>query len=156
MADALCTAARDEDRAWYRLALDLRSVTPDCAAAPGIDYERLAQRVQTSPVEPDVPPGYGRGHVPPDRVAARLERMTGVARRTLTWLRGFGPALEWLRADVVADGRAKLLDALAVGGVATVEDAQRWATAARPTEARRTWARARLREAWSAWYGEAW
>ena len=148
--------SRDEDRALYRLALDLRSVSPDCAAAPGIDYERLSQRVQTSPTEPTLPHGYGRGHVRPDPVAARLTRVAGPALPVLLWLRSFGPTLEWLAADRVEAKRADLLDALANAGIATYEDARRWAAADHPTTARRTWARLRLRAAWSAWTGEAW
>jgi len=149
--------ARDEDRAWYRLALDLRSVAPDCAAAPGIDYERLANRVQTSTSACDLPHDYGRGHVAPDRVAERLERIAGRPGRVLRWLRSFGPALEWLRADTVDDKRGALLDALATGaGAAEIADVQRWAAADKPVDARRQWSRIRLREAWSAWTGEAW
>lgn len=148
--------SRDEDRAWYRLALDLRSVAPDCAAAPGIDYERLSQRVQTSPTQPDVPHGYGRGHVRPDPVAAKLERVSGPALPVLLWLRSFGPALDWLAADRVEAKRSALLDALATSGIASDEDVRRWHAADRMVNARRVWARLRLRAAWSAWYGEAW
>lgn len=157
MADGTASPTRHEDRAWYRLALDLRVVSADCAAAPGIDYERMANRVQMSRVEADVPHDFGRGHVRPDLVAARLERITGRPRAVLSWLRSFGPALEWLAADVIDEKRGALLDALATGsGIATVEEAQRWAVADKPVDARRLWARLRLREAWAAWYGEAW
>jgi len=156
VADGIATT-RDEDRAWYRLALDLRSVAPDCAAAPGIDYERLGNRVQSSPIAYDVPRDYGRGHVAPDRTAAKLARITGRPRKVLTWLRSFGPALEWLRADVIDAHRGALPDALATGAGATEPaDVQRWALADKPVDARRQWARLRLREAWAAWYGETW
>lgn len=146
---------RAEARAWLDLALALRVVAADCAAAPGIDYARMADRVQTSRLEVDVPHGYGRGHVRPDRVAARLATITGRPHTTLAWLRSFGPAVDCLRADVVADRLRDLLDAAALA-VATVEDRQRWAVADKPREAQRSFARRVLREAWAAWYGEAW
>ena len=47
------TVMRDEDRAWYDLARALRVVSSDLAAAPGIDYARLAERVQTSVRDPE-------------------------------------------------------------------------------------------------------
>lgn len=161
MADGV-VATRDEDRAWYRLALDLRSVAPDCAAAPGIDYERMSQRVQGGvprdlhdvAIEQSL---RSAGHVAPDRTAAKLARITGRPRVVLVWLRSFGPALEWLRADVIDEKRGALLDALATGAGATEPaDVQRWAAADKPVDARRQWARLRLREAWAAWYGETW
>lgn len=144
----------DEMTVWYRLALSLRSVSPDCAAAPGIDYERLSQRVQSSPAEPDVPHGYGRGHVRPDAVAARIDRLTGRPRRVCVWLRGFGPALEWLGGERREEHRGDFLDAVALA-CATAEDRLRWLTLDTPREradARRAYARAALAEAAGAWW----
>lgn len=144
----------DTWRAWYRLALDLRSVAPDCASAPGIDYERLSQRVQSSPVEPDLPHGFGRGHVPPDRVAERLTRMTGRPLRVCSWLRSFGPALEWLGGEKAEDHRGDFLDQVALA-CATAEDRSRWVSLdghRAQVEARRRWARAAMGEACRAWH----
>lgn len=144
----------DTWRAWYRLALDLRSVAPDCASAPGIDYERLSQRVQSSPVEPDLPHGFGRGHVPPDRVAERLTRMTGRPLRVCLWLRSFGPALEWLGGEKAEDHRGDFLDQVALA-CATAEDRSRWVSLdghRAQVEARRRWARAAMGEACRAWH----
>ncbi len=153
---------RDEDRAWYELARDLRVVVPDAMGASGIDYERAAQRVQCSPASPEdamlAAAVRGAGHVRRDLVAARLAALpSGTSRKVLVWLRGFGPALEWLAADVVAEKRGALLDALATGsGAATREEAAAWHASPRASAARRQWARDALRGAWALWYGRAW
>jgi hypothetical protein len=153
--------ARSEDRAWYDLALDLRVVTPDAMGPPGIDYERCAVRVQSSPSDPEdamlAAAQRGAGHVRRDPVAERLERLSGRPRAVLVWLRGFAPAVDWLRVDAVQAHRGAFLDALATSSAAaTLEDAQRWAVSGRQVDARRQWARLRLREAWAAWHGRAW
>ena len=99
----------------------------------------------------------GAGHVRRDPVAERLEHIGGRPRAVLTWLRGFAAATEWLAPKVVQDKRGVFLDALANGaGVATIEDAQRWHASGRQVDARRQWARLRMREAWAAWHGRAW
>ena len=154
-------AERDQDRRWYELARELRTITPDLAGAPGIDYARLANRVQSSTADPEAAmlaaALRGAGHVRPDPVEARLSRIEGRPLKVLRWLRGYGPALEWLAADMVEAHRGTLLDALAqMSGIATKEEAQRWEVSQRAADARRSWARLRLREAWSAWYGRAW
>ena len=153
------TVMRDEDRAWYDLARALRVASSDLAAAPGIDYARLAERVQTSVRDPEeavmAAALRGAGHVRPDPVEARLSRLSGRPLTVLRWLRGFGPALDFLAADRVREKRGVLLDALA-SAVATREDVQRWVVSGREADARRRWARLRLREAWAAWYGEPW
>lgn len=155
-------ASRDEGDAWYRLAFALHAVSPDCAAAPGIDYERMAQRVQSSPTEQDLPHGYGLGHVRADPVEGRIQGMAGRPRRTARWLRASGVVLAWLHADVFADKRGLLLDAVALG-VSTAEERLTWAlfegrqaSSREVTDARRRYARAALRECWSAWFREAW
>ena len=154
-------APRDEDRAWYDLARELRTATPDAPGPAGIDYEAAARRVQCSPSSPEdamiAQAMRGAGHVRADPVEARLRTLTGRPLAVLRWLRAFGPALQWLAADVVAEKRGQLLDALATGGgVATVEEVQRWHASGRAVDARRQWARLRLREAWAAWFGRAW
>lgn len=152
---------RDEDRAWYALAFALRAVAPDAPGPAGIDYEAAARRVQCSPSSPEdamiAQAMRGAGHVRADPVEARLRTLTGRPLLVLRWLRAFGPALEWLAADLVDEKRGALLDALATGGgVATAEEARRWHVSGRQADARRQWARLRLREAWAAWYGRAW
>lgn len=152
---------RSEDRAWYDLALDLRVVTVDAMGAAGIDYERAAVRVQSSPSDPEdamaAAIARGAGHVRRDPVAERLEHLSGRPRAVLVWLRGFAAAVEWLRVDAVQEHRGAFLDALATGsGVATLEEVQRWHASTRQADARRQWARLRMREAWSAWNGRAW
>lgn len=152
---------RSEDRAWYDLALDLRVVTRDAMGPAGIDYERAAVRVQSSPSDPEdamlAAAARGAGHVRRDPVAERLERIGGRPRAVLVWLRGFAAAVEWLAPRTVQEKRGAFLDALATGsGVATTEDAQRWAVSGRQVDARRQWARLRMQEAWAAWHGRAW
>lgn len=152
---------RDEDHAWYDLARDLRVVSADAPGPAGIDYERAAHRVQCSPSSPEdamiAQAMRGAGHVRADPVEARLRTLSGRPIAVLRWLRAFGPALEWLAADAIAEKRGALLDALATGGgVATVEEVQRWHASGRVVDARRQWARLRLREAWAAWFGRAW
>lgn len=152
---------RDEDRAWYDLARDLRVVSADAPGPAGIDYERAAHRVQCGPASPEdamiAQALRGAGHVRADPVAERLARLpSGRGRAVCVWLRGFAPALEWLAADKVQAKRGALLDALAVAGVATAEDVAAWHVAERAVTARRAWARAALREAWAVWYGKRW
>lgn len=152
---------RDEDRAWYDLARELRTATPDAPGPAAIDYVAAANRVQCSPSSPEdamiAQALRGAGHVRADPVEARLRTLTGRPLAVLRWLRAFGPALEWLAADVVAEKRGALLDALATGGgVATVEEVQRWHASGHAVDARRRWARLRLREAWTAWFERAW
>lgn len=161
---------RDEDRAWYALAFALRAVAPDAPGPAGIDYEAASRRVQSSRSSPEdamiAQAMRGAGHVRADPVEARLRTLTGRPLAVLRWLRAFGPALDWLAADRVAEKRADLLDALALtSGAATTEEVQRWAAAgtggkrragSTATDGRRAWARLRLREAWAAWFGEAW
>lgn len=152
---------RDEDRAWFDLVRELRTATPDAPGPAGIDYEAAARRVQCSPSSPEdamiAQALRGAGHVRADPVEARLRALTGRPLAVLRWLRGYGPALDWLAADRVAEKRGALLDALATGGgVATVEEVQRWHASGRQVDARRQWARLRLREAWAAWFGRAW
>lgn len=153
---------RDEDRAWYDLARDLRVVSADAPGPAGIDYERASMRVQCSPASPEdamiAQALRGAGHVRADPVAARLAALpSGRGRAVCVWLRGFAPALTWLAADKVQEKRGALLDALANGsGAATPEDVAAWATAARHASARRAWARAALRQAWETWYGRKW
>ena len=99
----------------------------------------------------------GAVHVRRDPVAERLDRLSGRPRAVLVWLRGFAAAVDWLRVDAVQKHRGAFLDALTTGrGVATTEDAQRWAVSGRAVDARRQWARLRMREAWAAYYGRAW
>ncbi len=155
-------APRDEDRAWYDLARELRVFALDAPGPAGIDYERAQMRVQCSPSSPEdamiSQMLRGAGHVRVDPVEARLAAMApGRTLSTLRWLRGYAPALEWLAADKVQRRRGELLDALADdSGIATVEDMQRWHVSGRLVDARRQWARLRLREAWAAWFGRAW
>lgn len=164
---------RSEARAFYNLAFSLQASSPDCASAPGIDYERMSQRVQGGVKECDIPAGYGRGHVRADPVEARIATMTGRPLRTARWLRSFGPAQTWLDAahadklgcvldaccDAVADAAAiaRWSDAPAVEaseGV-TAKNARKLTPRER-LDARRAYARAALREAWAVWYREAW
>lgn len=153
---------RSEDRTWYDLALDLRAVVPDAMGPSGIDYERCAVRVQCSPASPEdamlSAAARGAGHVRRDHVAERLAQISGRPRAVLGWLRGFAPAVEWLRVDVVQEKRGAFLDALATGsGIASAEEVAAWhVTPSRAAAARRQWARLRLREAWAAWHGRAW
>ncbi len=154
-------APRDEDRAWFDLARDLRTATPDAPGPAAIDYVAAANRVQCSPSSPEdamiAQAMRGAGHVRADPVEARLRALTGRPLAVLRWLRAFGPALQWLAADVVAEKRGQLLDALATGGgVATNDEVLRWHASGRAVDARRQWARLRLRGAWVAWFGKVW
>ncbi len=136
---------------WY--ALRVRGL--DACGAPGIAYDRPV--VQSSPQQPAAPHGYGMGHAR-DPVSARLDALAGTeAAVTLRWYRAH-PAQGALDAGAVG----AILDALArelapaaavlAWGVAASRDG-RTATQvqAHVTSAARTWARARMARAWSAW-----
>ncbi len=138
---------------WYAL----RARGMDCAAAPGIAYDRPV--VQTSPQQPAVPHGYGMGRAR-DPVTERLAALSGTeACATLTWYRGYdaAPALASGSAEAILDACARAL--------ATAEHLAAWgrsgaaqghagrALQAHVTAAGRTWARARMARAWVAWMG---
>lgn len=165
---------RSEARAFYNLAFALQASSPDCASAPGIDYERMSQRVQGGVRECDIPAGYGRGHVRADPVEARMVTLTGRPFRTARWLRSFGPALTWLDHDHAPHKLGNFLDACC-DAVADAAAIARWSdapavlasegvaaktartlTARERTDARRRYARAALHEAWAVWFREAW
>lgn len=169
-------AERDEDRAWLDLALALRVVTPDAPGPAGIDYERAANRVQTSPASPDevmlslaraMRRGSGVDRVAEKLAALRPAEGTRALRawHVLGWVRRSPCVLEWITvgvsrdatAEAVADARCEVLDKLTEdAGLSTPEERAAWAASAKPSGARRQWARLRLREAWCLWYGETW
>ena len=137
----------------------LRQQGRDAAGAPGIDYARPV--VQTSATTPTVPHGFGLGHAR-DRVAERLAALAGTeAAVTLTWYRSYDASGAWRSGSVEA-----ILDAC-VRGIASQAQLVAWASAASAvghsgraiqahvTAAGRTWARARLARAATAWDGAA-
>lgn len=140
---------------WYAL----RQRGHDAAGAPGIAYDRPV--VQSSPQQPAVPHGYGMGHAR-DRVGERLAALAGTeAAVTLTWYRSYDASGAWASGSVEA-----ILDAC-VRGIASQAQLAAWVAAARAaghaaraaqahvTAAGRTWARARLARAATAWDGAA-
>jgi len=177
---AAAPGERVEGRAVFDLARELRAVTIDGAAVRGLDYERASMRVQTSGVggceETALALAARSRRAGPDRVRDRLAALqpadpasaSARAWRVLVWLRSAPAADELaavhLRADATPDVRAAalrdLLDALAAApdrwGLASAEERAAWSTAAKASAARRQWARLRVREAWSVWFGERW
>ena len=140
---------------------ELRARGMDCAAAPGIAYDRPV--VQTSSVTPTLPHGFGMGRAR-DLVGERLAAMpAGEARATLVWYRGYDASGAWQSGSVEA-----ILDA-AVRALATEAQLAAWVAAATEvratqggrqaaahvTAAGRTWARARMARAWDAWAASA-
>lgn len=136
---------------WYAL----RRHGHDTPGAPGIAYDRPV--VQTSPQQPAVPHGFGLGHAR-DVVGERLAAMpAGEARATLAWYRSHDASGAWASGSVDA-----ILDAC-VRALATAAQIAAWAASsqegtarqrqAHVTAAGRTWARARMARAWTAWMG---
>lgn len=139
---------------WYAL----RARGLDACGAPGIAYDRPV--VQSSPQQPAAPHGYGMGHAR-DPVTVRLDALSGEAAVTLRWYRAY-PAQASLDAghvgailDALARELAPAAVVLAWGVAASREHRTATQVQAHVTSAARTWARARMARAWTAWTGEA-
>ena len=135
----------------------LRRQGHDAPGAPGIAYDRPV--VQSSPQQPTTPHGFGLGHAR-DVVSERLAAMpAGEVRATLCWYRSHDASGAWVSGSAEA-----ILDAC-VRALATSAQLTAWAASsqegtarqrqAHVTAAGRTWARARMARAWTAWMGAA-